>query len=338
MKKQFKILSILLIFLLAVFIFNFVKQQNEKQKISVITYNAQCFFDSVYTGFEFSEFSAKSKFWNEERYIERLKNLASLLTKHRADIVFLQEIENEQIIKDLFNFLPLYTPYKFACFSKEENSAFGCAVLSKFPIKNMQTHQFCFFQNGKITQISMRPLLEIKIKHPKLELTLFALHWKSKKGDNIENDFLRLGQEYILARQIEKLNALIERENTEKIPCILIAGDFNRSVEEFKPSKTKNCVLLNYKKAQIELFSPWLIFENDYVNKGSYCYRGEWSKIDNIFLANLDYKNCRVPVFSSFYVIEDEELLDKNGVPKRYFAYKGDGFSDHLPLFAEISF
>lgn len=347
MKKRITIIAALLIFLLFFWFFKIAEKQKSCKTLAVMTYNAQCFFDSVYNGCEFAEFGAKSKYWNDARYIGRLENLAAVITRHAADVLFLQEIENSRVIEDLFNFLPVSTPYKFACFAKEENGAFGCAVLSKYPIKSMQTHQFSFSKNGKIDRTSMRPLMQVQIAHPKTELVVFAVHWKSKKGSDAESDFLRYGQESVLASQIEKIMAQYENA-PENLPLVLVAGDCNRSIEEFESGTQQNQVVLHGKNRTIEMVSPWLIFNNSsaapdtagFANlaaPGSYCYQGQWSKIDNIFMVDSGNTGGNA-FFSGFSVIADDGMLDQTGAPKRYFAFKGEGFSDHLPVWAEITF
>ncbi len=339
MKKQITCIAILLVLVLGLLAYKNAEKQKNGKTLAVMSYNAQCFFDSVYDGCEYDEFGAKSKYWNEVRYVARLENLAAVINRHAVDVLFLQEIENSRIIEDLFNFLPVSTPYKFACFAKEENGAFGCAVLSKYPIKSMKTHQFTFATNGKINKTSTRPLLQVQIEHPKTELVVFAVHWKSKKGSDSESEFIRFGQEYILARQIEKIMAQFET-HLGKMPCVLVAGDFNRSIEEFSPGTLPGNVALQGKNTKIELVSPWLVFADsaELSAPGSYCYQGEWSKIDNIFMADTGGTGLDGAFFSDFSVITDGGMLDKNGEPKRYFAFKGEGFSDHLPVWAQITF
>ena len=105
-------------------------------EITLVTYNAQTFFDSVTEGSEFREFRKAD--WNEGLYRTRLERLAGTLSAAAAipdteekpaasglteflqslrrfaaagrklpDIAVLQEIENEEVLRDLTAFLPV---------------------------------------------------------------------------------------------------------------------------------------------------------------------------------------------------------------------------------------
>ena len=74
------------------------------QKISVANWNVQTFFDSTTEGCEYDEF-VKSKTWGQESYTERLKRLCQVIKSLDADVFVMEEIENEEVLHDLSNFL-----------------------------------------------------------------------------------------------------------------------------------------------------------------------------------------------------------------------------------------
>ena len=101
-----------------------------RDKVKIANWNVQTFFDANNDGTEYSEF-AKSKTWGEEMYKERLKRLCSVIKKLDADIFIMEELENSNVLFDISNFLAgEWNPrkiYRYACFSKNEGGAIGCA-------------------------------------------------------------------------------------------------------------------------------------------------------------------------------------------------------------------
>ena len=83
---------------------------------------------------EYDEYIPNNKYlWNQRTFDAKLKNIIKVLNDLDADIIALQEIENENLIKLLKQKLPQYSYYTF---SKYPSSAVGLGFLSKIPIKN----------------------------------------------------------------------------------------------------------------------------------------------------------------------------------------------------------
>lgn len=305
--------------------------RNEKkpESFTLATYNAQCFFDSVTDGTEYSDFSGPKSKWSEKNYVRRLKKLSAVIKESDADILALQEIENEDVLKDIINYLSMDTPYKYAAFAKEDGGVFGCAVLSRYPITSVKTAQVQFFSTDSRYQVELRPQLEVLIslnKNPNPDLCLFVVHWKSKSVKSkspVQTAGFRRMQENLMASSILAVS--------DKIPMIVAVGDFNQDVTEFDYDEN-GTVLLHGFKGESQVFSPWFLSEN-YENTGSYYYQDKWEKIDNIFL-------CR-PLDSSilqdFSTVSNGTHTDEDGIPIAYKVYSDYGWSDHLPVKAKFS-
>ena len=303
--------------------------EKKPEYFSLATYNAQCFFDSVTDGTEYSDFSGPKSKWNEEKYIHRLKKLSAVIKEIDSDIIALQEIENEEVLKDIINYLSMDKPYKYGAFAKENGGVFGCGVLSRYPITSVKTSQVQFFSTDSRYEVELRPQLQIFISldNSKIpDICLFVVHWKSKSAKTkspIKTAELRRMQEKLLASSILAVS--------DKIPIVAAVGDFNQDVTEFDYDEN-GTVLLHGFKDKTQVFSPWFLSEN-FENTGSYYYQNKWGKIDNIFL-------CR-PLDSSilqeFSTVSEGTFTEQDGIPISYMVYSDYGWSDHLPLKAKFS-
>ncbi len=279
--------------------------------IKIATWNTQTFFDAVEEGTEFYEFIGEKSFWNLEKYGARVSRLCEVAEKIDADILVLQEIENEAVVQDLMNEMPYAMKYSFAAFAKEQGDAFGCAVLSRLPIESFKTHQLNSLLAKSAEQPRLRPLIEARIYTQNEDdpiLTLFVCHWKSKVGGEEKTDFWRQAQEDLLMQHVKE---------AIKHSVVVATGDFNRTEEDF--SSEFNSLFYN----------GWNSF---YGETGSYVYEDNWERIDSIFLAN--NSTYRLVQFTP----EDSgEHTSSTGKPRKYDVYSGEGYSDHLPLSAVVT-
>ena len=300
-------------------------QSISKDEISIVSYNAQTFFDAVEDGREFKEFKGSKTKWSKEKYTERLFRLKEAVNlsclalglgeKAIPDILVLQEIESRAVIDDFCKILPMNNSYKYAVFIPPQNGgAFSTALLSKFPIT--ETKVFNVYSGKR----SLRPLIETRIRIGNStgdnELVLLNVHWKSKVG-NSDTDSIRRQQEEQAYKRLKELKA------SEPQTPFIICGDFNQTLEEFSlMSEFDNCWNIGaYQAAAQEGSQP----------TGSYFYKESWEGIDHFFYSdNLsDGKNFDL---SFFCVINLKPLTDTSGKPDKYSVYSGKGYSDHLPI------
>ena len=81
---------------------NETETEELKTPLSVVNWNVQTFFDANKDGCEYTEFQ-KSSDWNKEKYQERVKRLAQVISTLDADIYVFEEIENENVLQDISN-------------------------------------------------------------------------------------------------------------------------------------------------------------------------------------------------------------------------------------------
>ena len=301
-----------------------------RKNISLVTWNVQTFFDAVTTGTEYKEFK-NSERWTKEKYRKRLEKLCEVMTSLNPDIFVMEEIENSGVVQDIANLLAGGSwenkkSWQYACFAKESGAAIGCAVFSRYELSNLRTHSLDI-RTQEEEQPASRPLLQVTVNAGGQELELFVNHWKSKSGGEEESEIWRDWQELALAERITGLHA--ESPGQPLVMC----GDFNRSAEDFvllTKDKAAN-TLLRGSQGEQAVYSPWFRADGKFaLETGSYYYRGEWERIDNILIAG----NAEL---TSFATVTEPPLADEEGIPVSYTLYTGEGCSDHLPLKCLIS-
>ena len=297
------------------------------QEIKIACWNTQTFFDSMTEGTEYAEF-IKNKSWNDEAYSIRLERLASAIKEFDADVVVLEEIENESVMHDIANFLAgewnSRKAYSYACFAKEKGGSIGVGVLSRFELASPTVHAMDIRCDTEMP--SMRPLLQVTVLKTGHELTLFVNHWKSMSGGKEETEIWRQHQEELLARRMAGMTS----GNAAVIAC----GDFNRDLGDFSAGEESGTVFLNagLDEEGVSVRSLWYAQSGSVVEPGSYYYDGEWSRIDHFFASGA------VEVLD-FIVQTDGPWCDgTTHIPERYMIYSGKGYSDHLPITCRVRF
>jgi len=288
----------------------------DPDRIRIMAWNAQTFFDDRECGNEFSEFRGVDSGWTTERYEARLDRLRDviLLAGSRCgtgpdrgpEIVALEEIENARVIRDLCNRMPAAADYGYAAFVPSTGKgAFGTALLSRYPILSLTAH------TPLAESVSVRPLLEASLDAPCGALTVFVVHWKSQLGED-GGVSLRAAQERSLRERVEALT------RANPLAPYVACGDFNCDPED-------SALLAD---------SPGFWANADGVS-GSYWYDGAWERIDNMVWPQSLLSGTAWRVTRSF-VLAESPLVDPEGRPDRYQSWSGKGYSDHLPLVAEI--
>ena len=304
----------------------------QKGEFSIVSYNAQEFFDGKKDGCEYSEFK-KNGNWGVEAYKVRLERLCKVIRIIDADVFVFQEIENEEILQDISNFLSgdswrQKDLWSYSVFAKEPDSAIGNAVISKYPLKELKVHGLDI-QSEDEKQPSMRPVIQVKIEVGETVVSLFANHWKSKSGGEEETELWRNWQELQLANLILNCRST-EGENFRAVIC----GDFNRDINDFCLNENKSDeegnVIFRGSENQIKVTTPWIDkWGNSISAEGSYFFQDEWEKIDQIFVTG------KIGI-KSFAPQIREEWTSEEGIPQGYKLYNGEGFSDHLPVKAVL--
>lgn len=301
------------------------------EDFSVVSYNAQEFFDGINDGVEYEDYRKGN--WNIEAYKQRLERLCGLIILLKADVFVLEEIENEGILQDISNFLA-GSSWKqkdllnYSCFAKEPGAAIGVAVFSKFPLRDVKLHNLDIRTESR-NMPSMRPILQVELEMKDRSICVLANHWKSKSGGEEETEVWRNWQENLLAD-------ILLREMEQGQIDFVVCGDFNRDILEFSHEGNKvffRCHNSEEKNNAPVCFlkTPWLNEEGIFTTKeGSYFFNKDWERIDHIFYGGRLFCKSFGPQINALWT-------DEEGHPYEYRLQNGKGYSDHLPVKAVLS-
>lgn len=314
---------------------------SEIEAFSIVNWNVQTFFDAQKDGYEYQEF-LKTSDWNKDKYVLRLQRLCNAISQLDADIYILEELENEGIIYDISNQLSenghnwnqkRFWNYSF--FAKPQDSAIGIGILSRYPLHDAKTHDMNI-QILSQKQPSTRYMLEVTASVNNQPIKILANHWKSKSGGEEKSEIWRDWQESLLGQRLKELYL------DENCNSVIICGDFNRDASDFI-CNTKNTIgyiederntILRYAdfgySDYISINNPWFS-ENGYYKTevGSYFFNDLWERIDNIFA----FGNLKI---SEFGPSTSGPWASVKGYPVSYWISSGDGYSDHLPIYAKV--
>ena len=313
---------------------------------SIASYNVENLFDLNKDGNEYSEFIPDTKAnWNEENFNIKINNLTKVIKDLDADIIALQEIENRELMQLLLKKLP---NYKYYSFIKYPDSAIGIGFLSKIKIKENKN------LDVKVRNKIYRPILETTFVHENIEFKVFNNHWPSKAS----------AESYRVkyAKNLQERVTLLP----EDYDYILI-GDFNSDYNEMQTFKTNHKlnnsrgitginqilntviddkfvtyddILKNEKRVHYNL---WLDIPTN--ERFSSKYKGGNVTPDNILISPALFDTKKVSYIPNSFTVFKPNYLYENNIVKRWqmnentlnTSHKGEGFSDHLPIYAKFS-
>jgi len=304
--------------------------------LKVVSYNVENLFDMQRSGLEYREYIPGKHHWTEPILRKKLEHIAEVICDLDAEVIALQEVENDHILGRLQRTLrQVGCDYGYRAITDSKRTPIHNALLSKIPIKKRR--DVVIFRNGR-----HRSILEVDLKTDP-PLKLFVNHWKSKAGPESE----RLVYAKALMRRIVKLPKGVE---------YLILGDFNSNYNEYSTMEKKhndtggitgiNQLLKTIRQG--ELLRLHTLTEGYHLNlwmelppyaRWSHNFYGDKEGIDAILIpASLhDGRGWEYQV-NSFGVFKPKYLFGKGGRIKRWeyrhSRHTGKGYSDHLPVYA----
>jgi hypothetical protein len=314
----------------------------EYQPAVVGFYNVENLFDTVDSPDTNDEeyLPDGSKGWTEERYREKLANMARVISEIGTEIhpsgvqiLGLSEIENRQVVEDLINTGPLADRnYGIVHYDSPDRRGVDVGLIyQKDRFKVFNSKSYCltlpnrddFFTRD---QLLVSGVLDGDTVH------VIVVHWPSRRGGEKKSMPLRmaaaeLGRSIVDSIQTENPNA-----------AIFYMGDLND--DPVDPSVRRG--LRSSGKAEKTtagmLFNPM----EDLYNKGigSLAYRDNWNLFDQVLVSEggitplrNSYRYFGAKVFNKPYLRQQEGNFA--GYPFRTHVgntYKG-GFSDHFPVY-----
>jgi hypothetical protein len=309
-------------------------------EVKIASYNVENLFDDVYNGSEYDKYIPSRYNYNSHIYNIKLQHTAEVICDIDADIIALQEIENQNVLKNLLSTLKKAgCAYRYSAITTKRNAPIQIALLSRKLIRYKK--ELIVSPSPKI-----RNILEVVVDIDGYPLHIFVNHWKSIGYRGFES------KRFKYAKTL-KARLDILPKNSEYI----ILGDFNTNYDA-KVNFNKKIDDTNGKVALLDvlplikdsrladeklvqnsnryLYDLWL--ELPYSLRYSHKFFANKSTLDHIIIPHsmfdkkaIDYKNDSFKVFRKAYLFNKYGINHwqiKNG------KHIGKGYSDHLPIYA----
>lgn len=327
-----------LFLLLSLFLFSKLNATTLK----IASYNVENLFDMHYDGSEYQEYIPHKHNWKQATFQKKLLHVSEVICDINADIIALQEVENEHVLKQLKKRLrSVGCYYKYHAITHKKHSAIQLAMLSKQPIISSKE----IMVNKKL---KYRPILETKFMIAHKPLYIFNNHWSSKRSA----ESTRIASAMALKKRLLALS---------KNRAYILLGDFNSDYNEYQYLEKKfndtngkvgiNHVLKTLKNGHLirekemktlgfKHYNLWL--ERPNYQRWSHNFYGDKQALDSILLPRsmfdgkgLDYLNNSFKVFKANYLFTKKGYI--NRWQYRHKRHLGRGYSDHLPIMATFS-
>ena len=274
------------------------KHKNSCNSITVNRWRMECFFQD----------------WNEDTKNAKLQNLVKVIIsfdKNGADVIGLQEIENTNILEQLFNLLQPYGYIDFHLLESTDKRGVDTAFISKYKISNPKLHYVDFSPNFET--IDTRPIFEVDININKKILKFYNVHFPSNW--------------HPVQMRIESFQKLKELISSHSFPSVAL-GDFNVNNKDDKKFNIYKSQEEFWKVAHIEGCSSCI---------GTYYYgRGKsWDFLDTIMVSRnrgAEFVDGSINVFKIKF-----NTYKNTGKPQWFDSETRQGVSDHFPIVAEIT-
>ncbi len=188
-----------------------------KNELTIATFNVEWLGDGIND--------------RKDRTEQDYKTISKIISEMNADVLGLQEIENEATIKMLLKYLKGYK-YQITQNKSAQNVAF--LYNSKLKIKRTYEYDKVDFQDR-----STRPALVLEMKKGNFDFVISNVHFKSTSHyDNTEEK--RERSYTIRTKQAEEMSYFVDSViNAKKEQDVIILGDFNDT-----PVRKKNPTLM----------------------------------------------------------------------------------------------
>ena len=314
------------------------------EEVKIATYNVENLFDLTYSGHEYEEYIPNTSWqWNSDTYRKKLRNTARVIADIKPDIIALQEIESLQALKDLKAQVQReghYFPY-YAIASAKETTV-KVALLSKYPLQTQELRVSASYQ--------YRNILEAKVQLGGEKLYLFVNHWKSKSGP----ESMRIASAKALKKRLDSLGDI----------NYVLLGDFNSDYQENrifakkrKLNDSDGITGINHILKTTEQDRPVTLerlqscpncaynlwYELPQEKRWSHQYRNKGEALDSIIISpglhdgkGIEYKEESFRKFDPPYLFRKKTIYRWQRSRKYPKHHTGEGYSDHLPLYADL--
>ncbi len=281
--------------------------------------------------------------WTQERYRSKLDHIHEVVKAiHYPALLGLCEVENKKVLDDLCNTegMPGFK-YQSVHFDSPDKRGIDVALIyqkKKFKVKASQIVRIDFPESVVPDEpgYTSRDLLVVHgVLNKKTEAFVIVVHFPSRRGGMPQSEPKRVHVATYLREKIDELSKV----NPEA--QFIVMGDFNDETTNKSVARTLSAYPLPSQPKKDRLYNCFS--KLDAAGEGSYNYRGNWNMLDQIILSGHFFQKENALQFQSAHIFKEEFLMykdEKYGLrPSRTYGgprYFG-GYSDHLPVFVEMS-
>jgi endonuclease/exonuclease/phosphatase family metal-dependent hydrolase len=284
--------------------------------------------------------------WTQVRYDTKLDNLAQVISGmnrgNGPDILGIEEVENDQVIRDLLDKLHGKS-YGVVHVDSPDPRGIDTAMLfnrNLFSLLEFHTYTVRLAQDHTTRDI-LHAVLE---DHDGKQLHVLVNHWPSRGGGTAESEPSRFEAARTLALAIDHIFL------RDPVARVVVLGDFNdepssrsiRDVLEVKPYPAPsgyvatNLYNLSSTKSAKGMGSLFHSFEG----------KTEWRMFDQIIVSGALLQSASIEPDKDFFWIDkpgymQEQQGQDKGAPVPTFENREDylgGYSDHFPVGARFSY
>ena len=274
------------------------EHQKECNKIKVNSWRLECLFLD----------------WNKNTKDAKLENIKKNILSFNGDgpdLIAFQEIENINILRQLFVLLKSYGYKDFQLLESTDKRGIDTAYISKYTMYDPKLHYIKF--SKKFQTKDTRPIFEISIKVNGSSIKIYNSHFPSNYYD--------------IQMRIESFQVLNNLHKSHTYPSIAL-GDFNvNSIDDSN---------FNIYKNQED---QWFVahIEGCTSCKGTYYYNygKSWDFLDTILISRnrgISFDNKSIKIHKTKF-----NTYKNTGKPFRFDPKSKKGVSDHFAMVAIIN-
>ena len=313
-------------------------------EVQVAFYNVENLFNTSDHPQKFDEdFLPEGRYqWTEENYEGKLAQLGKAIGgmgKDGPHILGLAEIENETVVKELFEYNEAnLRSYEVVHEESPDMRGIDVALAYDPMVFAYLRHETIPFSLPDESQYTSRDILLVEGKIGEETLYVFVNHWPSRRDGAPESEYKRVRAAELARAKVDSILDLDPEAN------IILMGDFNddpldRSIDVTLMGEGDLDDL-----TAGELYNP-MAFLHDPSREGSLVHQGKWNLFDQILLSEellssengLQYQEESATIFSQELTVGFGRGADN---PRRaIFRGKFDpkGYSDHFPVYVKLS-
>ena len=316
--------------------------QKRAVRFRAMEWNVENLYDTLHDeGFADEEFlPTAERRWNTPRYLHKQASLAKTILAagglQPVDLVALCEVENDSVVHFLCHRTRLARlGYHYVVTHSADRRGIDVALLYQpetFAYLHSETRRVPY---DAARERPTRDLLHVAGRLPHGDtLDVFVVHFPSRRGGAAASEPYRLRAAQLLREMADSIAHLRHR------PLLLAMGDFNDEPQNRSIRKVLSPTFI----ALTPHATP-LPAEGHEDIAGTYYFRGEWSRIDQM-LVSPALLSSEMPFHTSIrsvFLLTFPPLLEPLGrgtLTKPFRSYLGPfyhgGISDHLPLVADF--